>query len=831
MASTDKPAEASAQRPLAVALGHATSDVKGIATLVLTVATVPTAFVALRDAVHLPSPWPEIGCIVPIAIFVAFYFIPEWRTARNRKALEDFGVIGEPPPAGYFRLTPYGLDERAKFERPDGAERQVLKWVQRSNETFLYLVGLSGVGKSSLLTAYVIPALKESGTVVIEARPYDDPIGAIRRALCKPGAIWKQSPADDLDVRNLIERAATAVARTEKRLLIVLDQFEEVLILLGEEERQPFSGFLKGLQDRPIENLTVLLSLRLDYIGGLEALPIPPPTYGTNWFEVKRFTPPAARRFIEHSDLKPGPKLVDEILKEAAEIEDSLDQVRPVVINMYGLVLASFKGRLPTDMVHGRLLSGYVRRSLDRVDLKEVSRAVIAPLVTDVGTKRARPLHEIAAKASVTTARARGTLLRLAEDGLVRAVDKAGQHWEVAHDFVARLVLPLLESPHVTWWGRGRPWLAPGALGVWIIAVLTGAYFYPSWHDERIRKELDIAGIVAAPSEKNGELAFQYNGQEIDEDSLRKATWVLAKVSRPITKLDLESARQLTSLKGVYLPQTLLSLKLGARLKDLQDLAPLPNLKSLKIDGSTLESFAGMPAFPNLNALDVTGVFGSLVSLPILPSLHRLSFSSYANEVTLVGMPILPSLENLKISYVRNLRSLKGLPVLPAIQRLTLNNTGLLTLVGMPSLPTLTSLELDETSLTDLTGMPKLPALNRLILGPRFISPISVSDQLTSLAGMPSLPALKNLEIRSAKVVDLSGVPPLPALKSLTLSDLSVLQSLTQLPVLPALEKLELSSLPRLKSLKGMAVQPALKSLSIGEEFLGDSDIETLVVT
>jgi hypothetical protein len=776
MTSTDKPAEVSAQRPLAAALGHATSDVKGIATLILTVATVPAAFVALRDAVHMPTPWPEIGCIVPIAIFVAFYFIPEWRTARDRKVLEDFGVIGEPPPAGYFRLTPYGLDDRAKFERPDGAEGQVLKWVQRSNETFLYLVGLSGVGKSSLLSAHVIPALKESGTVVLEARPYDDPIGAIKRALCKPGAIWKQPPADETDVRNLIERAATAVARTEKRLLIVLDQFEEVLILLGEEERQPFSELLKSLQEKPIQNLTALFSLRLDYIGGLEALPIPPPTYGTNWFEIKRFTPPAARRFIERSDLKAGPKLVEQILKEAAEIEDSLDQVRPVVVNMYGLVLASFKGRLPTDMVSGRLLSGYVRRCLDRADLKEVSRAVIAPLVTDVGTKRARPLEEIAASASVTTARARGALLRLAEDGLVRAVDKAGRHWEVAHDFVARLVLPLLESARISRWDRIRPWLPLGAIVVWAAIIACGAIAYPGWYQAQLRVRVAELGLVAAPSPSPEGIAFQFNQMPVDQHQLEVAFQLLAQVLPPVISIS-SGLGFPSSLDHIPPPpKTLTHLDLSKSLGviSLQGLTNLRSLTDLDLSEMKLASLETLPKeLPMLTRLSVNasrrlGRSEGLTSLEKMPALSALQILNLdgVGLTSLKGMPVLENLRKLVLSNADDLTSFSGMPKFPSLELLDLNYAwGFQTLAGMPAFPKLTELNVANTKLLDLRQSPLFPKLTKLIIG----GPDS-SEGL--FRGMPLFPELAEIDLREedSERVDLSPLEQLPALKVIKLS-------------------------------------------------------------
>jgi hypothetical protein len=769
MTSTDKPAEASAQRPLAAALGHATSDVKGIATLILTIATVPAAFIALRDAVHMPTPWPEIGCIVPIAIFIAFYFVPEWRTARDRKALEDFGVVGEPPPAGYFRLTPYGLDDRAKFGRPDGAEGQVLKWVQRSDETFLYLVGLSGVGKSSLLSAHVIPALKEAATVVLEARPYDDPIGAMKSALCKPGVIWKQPPADETGVRTLIERAATAVARIERRLLIVLDQFEEVLILVDEEKRQPFSELLKSLQERPIENLTVLLSLRLDYIGGLEALPIPPPTYGTNWFEVKRFTPPAARRFIERSDLKAGPKLVEQILKEAAEIEDSLDQVRPVVVNMYGLVLASFKGRLPTDMVSGRLLSGYVRRCLDRADLKEVSRAVMAPLVTDVGTKRARPLEEIATTASVTTARARGALLRLAEDGLVRAVDKAGRQWEVAHDFVARLVLPLLESARISRWDRMRPWLPLGAIVVWAAIIACGAIAYPDWHQARLRVRLAELGLVSAPSPSTDGTAFQFNQMPVDEHQLEAAFQLLEQVRPPVISI-LSGSGFPPSLTHIPpSPRTLTHLDLsGSRgIISLQGLSDLPSLTELNISSMRmLTSLETMPnKLPMLKRLSIRTSFNlkSLEKMPALSTLQILDLDG-TGLTSLKGMPVLENLRKLSLSSADGLRDFSGMPELPSLESLDLNYAwGFRTLAGMPTFQKLTQLDLGGTKLQNLRGSPVFPRLERLIVG----NPSSSEDFFRD---MPLFPALAEIDLRSTSVViDLSPLEELPALKVLKL--------------------------------------------------------------
>lgn len=811
------------ERPFTRALRDAVADVKGIAGLLLAIVGVVGAYVGLRDAIHLDPPWPIIGCLVPIPIFFLFYVLPAWRDALASKRLHELGIRGRLKEPGYFRLTAYEAHETEKFVRPDNADISIIRWIKESTSPVLYLSGQSGVGKSSLLGASVLPTLRQADSEwnVVAVRPHDDPLGAICRALLNRTDNQRAKP-DELITLNLIDEAVKQAREQHKRLLISIDQFEEVLILLQEEkQREPLVKLLRELVAKPPHGLTILLSLRSEYLSDLESLALPPPTLGRNCLEVRAFSHADAQDFLERSQINVGTSLMKEVFAEVSEIEDMPDRVRPVVLNMIGLVLASFRGALPKGIRPGRLLSGYVRRAMSAADVRSYAVNVLRPLVTNAGTKRSLPLASIASQARVPSSVARGCLLRLADNGLVRATDENSDSWEIAHDFVARLVQPIVQHWTRSFWENTKDWVAPGALGVWIIAILAGAYFYPNWHDERIRKELDVAGIVAAPSGKSGELAFQYNGQEIDENNFQKATRFLANISRPITKLDFQNVRQLKSLKGVYLPATLSSLTLG-NLTDLEGMPNLPNLRFLKI--SAQKSVSGMPILSNLIELELNLSSGDLVSLPVLPSLERLSFTSYADEVTLLGMPNLPSLKTFQINYVHGLQSLKGLPILPAIQNLTLSNTGLLSLAGMPSLPTLANLQLDGTSLTDLSGMPKLPALNKLVLG----STIGNDENLSSLRGLPLLPALKSLEVKSSKLTNLDGIISLPALKILRLRDIKDFESLAQLPIFPALEILELSSLPKLKDFKGMASQPALKTLSLRTVLLGHSGIETL---
>lgn len=818
------------ERPLTRALRLAVADVKGIAGLLLALVGMIGAYVGLRDAIHLPPPWPIIGCVVPVPIFFLFYVLPAWRDAIADRRLHELGIRGRLKEPGYFRLTPYEAHEREKFVRPDSVDVRVARWIKESSSSVLYLSGQSGVGKSSLLGASVLPELSRSGWKVIPVRPHDDPLGAIKRAVLEADQEGQTNP-DTSSALDVIDRSVDLARQQDQHVLIAVDQFEEALILLQEEvSREPLIKLFQELVSNPRRSLTILLSLRSEYLSDLESLSLPPPTLGRNCLEVRPFSHADAQDFLERSRIDVGASLMKEIFAEVSEIEDMPDRVRPVVLNMIGLVLASFRGALPKGVRPGRLLSGYVHRAISATDVRLHAANLLRPLVTNVGTKRSLPLASIASEAQVTPAVARGCLLRLADSGLVRAIDQTSERWEIAHDFVARLVQPIVQHWTRSFWEVARKWVAPGALSLWIIVVLAGAFLYPNWQDEQIRKELDAAGIVPAPSSKGGELAFQYNGQDVDEATFRQAIGLLLKLRGTVAKLDIGSAKQLSSLKGIFLPSTLSSLALGGPLANMEGFPNLPSLKSLTVRGYNFKSLAGLPNLPNLERLDLQYTnLEDLVSLPPCASLHHLSVKSVGQKLSLVGMPILPSLETLELDG--NVLNFRGMPTFSTLRKLKVKDNSLTSLSDLPRLPALTRLQLQANRLPNLAHMPVLPALKTLVLGDSFNFSLDSDPNVEiSLEGMPILPALQILRIENSKLLNLKGMVPLPALKLLRLEGLSDFESLSSLPVLASLERLELVDLPKFKSFAGMEVQPALKKLTLGSmSFISKTNgLETL---
>lgn len=194
---------------------------------------------ALRERVGDLWFWALVAA--PFVLILLFSVLPTlWRAMRERR-LEATVIAGDPQfKPGYFRLQPYGESHRESFRRLDGAEATVLNWLEATDDTLLYLSGASGVGKSSLLAADVLPKLRKAGWSVVETRLSGDPVEQLRGALLEAEGLCVRKPPADFPLLDLLRRTAENRAkRSAHPLLIVVDQFEEFLILYKQEGGPP----------------------------------------------------------------------------------------------------------------------------------------------------------------------------------------------------------------------------------------------------------------------------------------------------------------------------------------------------------------------------------------------------------------------------------------------------------------------------------------------------------------------------------------------------------------------------------------------------------------
>jgi hypothetical protein len=184
------------------------------------------------------------------------------------------GVASRP----YVGLRAFRSDEQALFFGR-GTESIDIARLWRANKVTL-LYGASGVGKTSLLQAGIIPALDRERFDVL-------PVGRIRPEMIYPGtALSFENPytlalmsswAPDVDVHSLREMTILSFLRSQKSspdrygdpkpVLVAIDQFEEVFS--GPVQWQGFmQPFMAELTDalREHRDLRLLLSLREDYL-------------------------------------------------------------------------------------------------------------------------------------------------------------------------------------------------------------------------------------------------------------------------------------------------------------------------------------------------------------------------------------------------------------------------------------------------------------------------------------------------------------------------------------------------------------------------------------
>ena len=133
---------------------------------------------------------------------------------------------------------------------------------------FTAVVGPSGSGKSSLVQAGLIPALRSSDRWVIAlmrpgAYPFTELEAALGRAVADPPARSTSALADDDS--ELLRAVLRILPDDASRLLLVIDQFEELFALVDDEQRDRFLDSLIALATDPRGRTRVLVTLRADF--------------------------------------------------------------------------------------------------------------------------------------------------------------------------------------------------------------------------------------------------------------------------------------------------------------------------------------------------------------------------------------------------------------------------------------------------------------------------------------------------------------------------------------------------------------------------------------
>lgn len=804
--------------------------------------------------------WFSWFALVPLLLVFLFKTVPRWWTARGERILvrrSKQAAAAPPlttePLGGYFIIGPYPEERRQLFQRADGIHETVLRWIRQTHEAVLVLTGGSGTGKSSVLQAFVLPVLRE-GTppcTSLLLRSYEDPLVELRRQLALPGVIWAKPPAGvaTLGWDELLTSAVDQLRRKSRdaRLVVVLDQFEELVILepagSGTPRAAAMREFLLGLRRQTPDGFTLLLTLRSDYKIFLEALGVPPLQQGVNWEDVPAFRQSDASEFL--SAPATGFQMPDErlqrVLTEAAAVDGTRGLIRPIILNMLGVVLRRIAGGPEAEQPTRSLLADDLRRVINDSPHREIIRPVLLRMMTDADTKRPRAIGELAQETGLDPHAIQGCLLDLELSGYVRPLSQAGEVtarvWEISHDFVARLIGPILKVPFRTLWRRGAAVLYPLSLGAWILILAAAIVLGPG--QEQANAEGILRNEFHFHIETKGNTCLVTGfADSLDSAKLLQAIRYLSKMP-PATIVNLGRCHALTNLDGLKELKSLQELYLGecSVLTNLDGIRELKSLRTVSLGGCVaLTNVDGLKDLKNLQTLYLGGckALKDVDALTELKSLQYLTLSESSALTDLDGIRQLKSLRGLDLSWCVALTNVDVLKELRSLEGLNLSEChALLNVDGLKELKRLRALDLSWcTAVTNVAVLKELKNLEALNLsechallnvdalrGLKSLQTLDLSwcTELTDVGVLKELKGLQRLNLGGCSF--LTNVEVLIEAKNLQMLDLSACHALTNvdgLKELKNLQMLDLSECEMLANVDGLKELKGLKKLNLG---------------
>jgi hypothetical protein len=175
-----------------------------------------------------------------------------------------------PPALPYVGLRPYETEERDLFFGRDGEARLLGNKVLSTSLTLFY--GPSGVGKSSVLRALVIPQLEEDEAVVayFDSWAAERPVERLKAYL--GGVLEARGIAHPLAASpTLLELLRLLSHVSKKTPVLILDQFEELLVN-HPEELDAFGREIATVVRGAAVEAHLVLSLREEFLAALEPL-------------------------------------------------------------------------------------------------------------------------------------------------------------------------------------------------------------------------------------------------------------------------------------------------------------------------------------------------------------------------------------------------------------------------------------------------------------------------------------------------------------------------------------------------------------------------------
>ncbi|TDC97282.1 hypothetical protein E1285_04105 [Actinomadura sp. 7K507] len=234
--------------------------------MILLVALLGLALQVSPQTTHVVQEW-----ALPV-IVVCMLLIPlvlAWEKGQERRNLARPGWKGDRSP--YPGLDAFTEDDDGVFFGRDGEIQELVERLRPGSEPrSIAVTGPSGVGKSSLIHAGLLPRLVQQRrwVVVPSMTPEDDPFRCLAFCLADALGADAEEIAEELrrepgELRRRVD--ALRIGRRNRSVLVVVDQAEELLTLTGDGERDAFLGMLRDVVEAD-HKLWVVFVFRAEFL-------------------------------------------------------------------------------------------------------------------------------------------------------------------------------------------------------------------------------------------------------------------------------------------------------------------------------------------------------------------------------------------------------------------------------------------------------------------------------------------------------------------------------------------------------------------------------------
>lgn len=436
------------------------------------------------------------------------------------------------------------------FGREDDTKK-LTELVYRENEVLLY--GESGVGKSSLLDAGLLPLLKKDGVLVT-------------RINTQPGIAIKEILADTTikeifttDIPSNIKEAFSYIASTlrkeERRLVIYFDQFETLFSGTIEDQNRFGEEFNQILETiRKFRTITLLISLRSDYLEkiGLWLATHKISKVWNNAYPLQKFSAAQAREILDNVpklvDADFSEKLINQIISDLNEFDKG--EIYPVNLQIVAtrifeegrkLAESGSKSLSITENTYKDLggakdiIESFINDKLQNFTDKEVAEKILLSFVSSSGRRLSLSSIDLAKKVFLQETEIIPVIDRMVEARLIRPLNHPNT-FELVHDFLAiKLFHGLDEDKRKEKIAKDsfdiafQAWKSEGVLE----SVSKTDYFYQYRNSLNIN-EHELFFIIYSIINHTPEDQFGYTRIYHAEDRLRISKW-LGAISSKVT--------------------------------------------------------------------------------------------------------------------------------------------------------------------------------------------------------------------------------------------------------------------------------------------------------